>query len=766
MAIARHDDRHRYGRHYTPEHVANLLAAFAVKSSECVILDPSCGDGRLIKAALEMKRLLNGQPVCKTESKAEGFGHQVFGFDLMKSAVRDASRYGATVAVADFFEVNPGGSFRTGGEFKLPTLFDSIIGNPPYIRQEIIGSEKKARVRELLSNGGNAAKRQEDPGDWFEGFGPQVTSPMRESGERAPSKQWSSRSDIYVYFFAHAERFLKAGGRLVFITASSWLDVGYGLELRQFLLDHFRVIAIIESAAESFFEDASVNTAITVLEKEGDQARRIENEVRFVQLRRPLTDIVGGFCQVGSLRFAREIETASDSHNESLRIRNVSASKLLSPQAGLRGKVSQGGPYRPPVSVPGRRPPKAIVNAARDSANRDQSNSDTWGRYLRADDVFFRVLDRACARLLKLENVASLRYGVKTGANDFFYVKGVSEESNVALRKLTDLAFVRRGVTTGANEFFYLRKTTCGDGQGSGEHEGSGKSLTVPPVAFHTIASGSSSTPSKRPSSGLNSLTSVLDGSGRQFDLEDEFLTPVLFSLKELPRIEVDAKHVTRFLFDCSLDRSTLAGTAAIKYIEAAESEGIHLRPTCRARNPWYSALRGTKAAPMIFPSKVGERWVVAINKAGLFEDKKLYGVFPADEIRLELLAALLNSTWVRYYVEATCRQLTGAQAIADIDVAVAEQVLLPDPRAIEAEIQAELISALATLSGRDIKSIFHEVHCEDRRTLDDAVLRSLGFTDAKERAEVLDDLYCAATELVKSRLERSKGGHSPKVEN
>ncbi|MGH9759681.1 MAG: hypothetical protein ACREDR_22535, partial [Blastocatellia bacterium] len=377
------------------------------------------------------------------------------------------------------------------------------------------------------------------------------------------------------------------------------------------------------------------------------------------------------------------------------------------------------------------------------------------------------VLDRAGAKLLKLENVASLRYGVKTGANGFFYVKGAREESNVALRRLTDLAFVRRGVTTGANEFFYLRKMTCDARRVTdGEIEGSGKGLTMPQVPPDIVSSGSSSTASKCRSSRLNSLASVLDGSGRQFDLEDEFLTPVFFSLKEMPRIEVDAKHATRFLFDCSLDRSNLAGTAAIKYIEAAESEGIHLRPTCRARNPWYSALRGIKPAPMIFPSKVGERWVVAINKAGLFEDKKLYGVFPADEIRLELLAALLNSTWVRYYVEATCRQLTGAQAIADIDVAVAEQVLLPDPRTIEPESQAELISALATLSGRDIKSIFHEAHCEDRRALDDAVLKALGFADSKERAKVLDDLYCAATELVKSRLERSKSGRSPKAEN
>src|SRR6266850_6592178 len=95
--------------------------------------------------------------------------------------------------------------------------------------------------------------------------------------------------------------------------------------------------------------------------------------------------------------------------------------------------------------------------------------------------------------------------------------------------------------------------------------------------------------------------------------------------------------------------------------------------------------------APLIFPSKVGERWVVALNRAGVFEDKKLYGIFPNCGVPELALAALLNSTWARYYAEITCRQMTGAQAIADIDVAVAEQVLIPDPRKLSAEIKKKL---------------------------------------------------------------------------
>ena len=141
------------------------------------------------------------------------------------------------------------------GAFPLPTGagagadpgFDAVIGNPPYIRQEVIGPSGKRRIESRLALD-------------------QLASPD------AFWPRWSGRSDIYVYFFAHSIRFLKAHGRLVFLTASSWLDAGYGAALRQFLLNNFRVIAVIESAAESFFADASINTCITVLERDADCA--------------------------------------------------------------------------------------------------------------------------------------------------------------------------------------------------------------------------------------------------------------------------------------------------------------------------------------------------------------------------------------------------------------------------------------------------------------------------------------------------------------
>jgi hypothetical protein len=248
----------------------------------------------------------------------------------------------------------------------------------------------------------------------------------------------------------------------------------------------------------------------------------------------------------------------------------------------------------------------------------------------------------------------------------------------------------------------------------------------------------------------------VRDSAGKQREIEAELLAPVVFSLKEIPGILLERVEARRMLFNCSRTPIELEGTGALGYIEAGERAGYHLRPTCANRDPWYSVARNMKPAPLIFPSKVGERWVVALNRAAVFEDKKLYGVFPARDVSALLLGGLLNSTWARYYAEATCRQMTGAQAIADIDVAVAEQILLPDPRKLSQTIKEKLETAVAELSRRPVYSIFEEIKRADRRMLDSLTLEAIGFSKTSEREALLDELYDAVTELVRARLSRS----------
>lgn len=706
------DDRHRYGQHYTPPNVAQLLAAFAVQSPEDLVLDPSCGDGRLLQAAMDAKNWLRASRSWKQRSNDSRQDaccprSSLFGVERSTSAARVARRTGASIAVSDFFDIQP--HAEPGGFPNRP--FDGIIGNPPYIRHEIVGSKHKLKIQDALLGDRLGA--------------PDVIWP-----------QWSGRSDIYVYFFAHSIRFLRPGGRLVFITASSWLDVGYGAALREFLVNNFRVITIIESGCESFFENASINTAITVLEREPDPKARAGNSIRFVRFNRKLSEILAENRQPDSqpidaaFRLASRIARGTASAGDAYRLRLVDQ------------PVSSDISSKNLILKKGRLPRAAQQGCAKEG----------WGKYLHADDVFFKVISRGSSRLRSLSNMASVRFGVKTGANEFFYVTqngqpandrrkgGKQATADNRLLALKDVARVRRGITTGANEFFYVsraREQAGNDGIKQGRRPANGS---------HGNGSG-------------DRFTLVRDAAGITRRIETRLLSPVVFSLKEIPGVLLEQVESQRLLFNCSLAADQLSGSEAREYIKSGERSGYDQRPTCAARDPWYAVARDMRPAPLIFPSKIGERWVVALNRARVFEDKKLYGIFPNRGVSELALAALLNSTWARYFAEITCRQMTGAQAIADIDVAVAERIAIPDPRELSPFLIRRLEASISDLSQRAVGSVFEEVTLADRRRLDALTLEAIGFTAKAEREEMLAQLYEAVTRLVRVRLLKARNG-------
>jgi hypothetical protein len=701
MANAR-DERHRYGQHYTPETVARLLAALAVRSATDLVFDPSCGDGRLLRAALEIKECIPTPGARTLPGRVNSGDPGLFGIDRSAAAAAQAQSRGLAAAEADFFQVEPGK--RISESVSLPRQFDSIVGNPPYIRQEIMSASDKRRIARKLG--------------------------ASRDGRHQP--KWSRRSDMYVYFFARAIDFLRPGGTLAFLTASSWLSVGYGEPLKEFFLENFRIIAVIESAVESFFTDASINTAITVLQRDPDLRSRDSNLVRFIQLRTPLAVATQDKGAEGALKFARHLECATEPSPD-FGIRIVKQS-LLNELSGKRPRARTSAPT--PVATP--------------SSVTTRTSGSSWSIYAHAADVFFLVKERGRALLRPLGGMAAVRFGMKTGANQFFYLRGGTADepavvsptpagphSSAGLKPLGAIAAVRRGLTTGANEFFYVAPA---------------------PIAQRLIRGKA-----MRKRALLHDcdpdldVIEVQDKTGASHRVERRYLSPVIFSLKEISGIRFAPAAASRFFFNCSDDTGELKGTRALEYIRAGERAGFHRRPTCAARDPWYSVARDWKPAPLIFPSKVGERWLIAINEGGVIEDKKLYGVFPNRAAATRPLAALLNSTWARYCAEMTARQMTGAQAIADIDVVVAGQILIPDPDDLSPDQLSELDAALEALCRRPVVSVFDEVIRSDRRRLDELVLAAIGFTHPDERAQVLKDLYQAVTELVSRRLDRSR---------
>ena len=392
-------ERRRFGQFYTSPDVVDLINAFCIRSPDDRVLDPACGGGTFLVRAYSRKRALaqsaGGSPLSHERLLADIFGIDIAAFPAQLSTINLAVRHLSDeanyprVARASFFDAQAGIPLYdiplSGDSVRSIALkeVDAVVGNPPYIRQESIGSVDKASYAELF--------RTEWPGQTM----------------------LSKRSDIYAYFFAHAARLLKPGGYLGFVTSVGWLDTEYGFRLQELFLRNFRIVAVIESQVEKWFEDARVTTAVTILQREPDPAKRDRNPVRFVQLRKPLAEI-----------YTQALDRPPSDEGEATRQADMDAIRDLieeidGPQATDYWRVrvrSQRQLWN-----------DSIAPSAHDGDGAARYAGGKWGQYVRGPDSWFELVERARSRMTPLQELALVRFGFKTGADRFFCVRDVTQ---------------------------------------------------------------------------------------------------------------------------------------------------------------------------------------------------------------------------------------------------------------------------------------------------------------------------------------------------
>jgi type I restriction-modification system DNA methylase subunit len=108
--------------------------------------------------------------------------------------------------------------------------FDAVIGNPPYVRQQVLGQSKP----------------------YFAAAYP---------------KTYHGVADLYVYFYEQGLRQLRRGGRMSYIVTNKWLRVGYGGPLRSYFASESAVEEIVDFGHAPIFPDADVFPCIVVLRK-------------------------------------------------------------------------------------------------------------------------------------------------------------------------------------------------------------------------------------------------------------------------------------------------------------------------------------------------------------------------------------------------------------------------------------------------------------------------------------------------------------------
>lgn len=392
------DERHNLGQYFTDPDVVDIILKFCLRHENDKVLDPACGAGTFLVRAYQHKKLMN-QFLKHEEILDTLWGNDIAKFPAHLStinlAIRDlgVDKNYPNILQEDFFTL-----LSTEGGFELPektrkaiakTLgikerevtyprwFDCVVGNPPYTRQE--------EMREI------APETRE--------YKEKIIDKALKDNTGKRIAEIPKRAGIHAYFFVHGMKFLKDGGRFGFIVSNSWLDVDYGKGLQKFFLNNYKIIAIIESKVERWFEEADVNTCIVILEKCKDKKERDENLVRFVYLFKRLDYFIPPAQEMWQQQIERlnEIDKLKKTimahsefyQNEELRIFPKSQVELWQ-----EGFDKENGKYL----------------------------GAKWGKYIRAPEVFFKVLEKGKGKLVPLKEIAEVRFGIKTGANEFFYL--------------------------------------------------------------------------------------------------------------------------------------------------------------------------------------------------------------------------------------------------------------------------------------------------------------------------------------------------------
>ncbi|MBL7995460.1 SAM-dependent DNA methyltransferase [bacterium] len=422
------DQRHSLGQYFTREDLVDLIIGTVVHEPKGIYGDPTCGSGTFLVRLYDRLRYLSNPPAEHRELL-----NQIWGFDsgkfpaelstinLFRQEADDFENF-PRIQCTDIFDVFSGKTFdyppAEQGKYsnKVPLAvppFDGLVGNFPFIRQELIEKNVKGYKSFLTKT---LAKNYLSTYPALFDTKPNVPIvPNNEKSlEDAVQKKFlqlklSGQADIYAYIYLHTATFLKSNGAMAIITSNSWLDVAYGSVLKEFFLDHFKIKMIVASWAEPWFEDAAVNTVFTVLEKEVNPEKRAANKIRFVKLKKKLTELIpftdlklesqkrwrridGIVSMIESAEHQKNARSVTNTiasfENDDMRVRMI-------PQKFIQEELSQKG------------------------------DLDKWGKYLRAPDVYFEILEKCKDKLVPLKQIADVRFGIKTGVNEFFYLEVV-----------------------------------------------------------------------------------------------------------------------------------------------------------------------------------------------------------------------------------------------------------------------------------------------------------------------------------------------------
>ena len=209
------------------------------------LLEPSFGGGDFLLPIIQ--RLLSAWRAARPNGTAvDDLGDAIRAVELHHDTFR--STYAAVVALLKREGLSANAAtaladrWLSQGDFLLAPLegqFDFVVGNPPYVRPELIPAPLLAEYRSRYQT-------------------------------------MYDRADIYIPFIERSLTALSAGGNLGFICADRWMKNRYGGPLRSLVAERFHLKVYVDMVdTPAFHSDVIAYPAITIISREGGGATRI-----------------------------------------------------------------------------------------------------------------------------------------------------------------------------------------------------------------------------------------------------------------------------------------------------------------------------------------------------------------------------------------------------------------------------------------------------------------------------------------------------------